>query len=135
MIGSLEQVMKDFKGGVCDFTKDGQCIGCGQCCSNYLPLSHGEIKDIARLVKKRKLKPCSHSYAPLVVPVGWDLTCPFLDDSKPNGHKCIIYEHRPLICRDFVCNKHKIENRQTQNAFMMKDYIVLDMRETFFGGK
>lgn len=29
MIGTLEEVMKDMKYGVLDFTKDGKCSGCG----------------------------------------------------------------------------------------------------------
>lgn len=44
MIGTLKQVYEDMEHGVCDFTKDGKCSGCGQCCSVYLPLSPGEIK-------------------------------------------------------------------------------------------
>ena len=55
MIGTLEEVMKDMKCGVFEFTKDGKCSGCGQCCSNYLPISSKEIKEIKRYVKKHHI--------------------------------------------------------------------------------
>lgn len=48
MIGTLQQVYEDMEHGVYDFTKDGKCSSCGACCSNYLPLSSGEIKEIRR---------------------------------------------------------------------------------------
>lgn len=37
MIGTLQQAYEDMESGVYDFTKDGKCSGCGQCCMNYLP--------------------------------------------------------------------------------------------------
>lgn len=93
MIGTLEEVMKDMKCGVFDFTKDGKCSGCGQCCSNYLPISSKEIKEIKRYVKKHHITEQKHNYPSVVA---FDLTCPFLDDSKEK-EKCLIYPVRPEI--------------------------------------
>lgn len=128
MIGTLEEVMKDMKCGVFDFTKDGKRSGCGQCCSNYLPISSKEIKEIKRYVKKHHITEQKHNYPSVVA---FDLTCPFLDDSKEK-EKCLIYPVRPEICRDFVCNNPNgaIKNKK----LMHKKYAAVDMREIFFGG-
>lgn len=125
MIGTLEEVMKDMKCGVFEFTKDGKCSGCGQCCSNYLPISSKEIKEIKRYVKKHHITEQKHNYPSVVA---FDLTCPFLDDSKEK-EKCLIYPVRPEICRDFVCNNPNgaIKNKK----LMHKKYAAVDMREIF----
>lgn len=114
--------------GVLDFTKDGKCSGCGQCCSNYLPISSKEIKEIKRYVKNRHITEQKHNYPSVVA---FDLTCPFLDDSKEK-EKCLIYPVRSEICRDFVCNNpnEAIKNKK----LMYKKYAAVDMREIFFGG-
>lgn len=54
IIGTLQQVFEDMERGVYDFTKDGKCSGCGQCCSVYLPLSSVEIKEIRRYIQVDK---------------------------------------------------------------------------------
>lgn len=33
MIGTLQQAYEDMEHGVYDFTKNGKCSDCGQCCS------------------------------------------------------------------------------------------------------
>lgn len=123
MIGTLEEVMKDMKYGVLDFTKDGKCSGCGQCCSNYLPISSKEIK---RYVKNRHITEQKHNYPSVVV---FDLTCPFLDDSKEK-EKCLIYPVRSEICRDFVCNNPNGGDRK-QEAYAQEIYTSKYERRIF----
>ena len=48
MIGTIEQMIKDMEHGVYDFTKEGECSQCGQCCTNFLPMSEKELKTIKR---------------------------------------------------------------------------------------
>lgn len=128
MIGTLEQVHRYMNNGLYDFTNDGKCSGCGQCCSNYLPISSKEIKEIKRYVKKHHITEQKHNYPSVVA---FDLTCPFLDDSKAKD-KCLIYSARPEICRSFVCND---PNGASKNKKLMhKKYTAINMRETFFGG-
>ena len=55
MIGTLEKVMDDMRNGVTDYTKDGECSGCGQCCSNYLPLSVKECFRIREYVRRKHI--------------------------------------------------------------------------------
>ena len=35
---------------------DGKCIGCGECCSDILPVTSREIKRLKQYVKKHHLK-------------------------------------------------------------------------------
>lgn len=80
---------------ITDFTKNGKCSGCGECCSDLLPVTNKELKVIREYVKQHKIK----SQVPRVVN-GIYLMCPFR-----NSTGCAIYEVRPQICRSFICNK------------------------------
>lgn len=129
MIATLQQALDDMEHGVYDFTKDGKCTGCSQCCSRFLPLSEREIKDIKRYIAKHHIKECRHG-APLANNLE-DWTCPFLDDTKPKD-KCTIYQVRPQICRAFVCNQPPSKVRANKELFWRTRKPV-DMREEFFG--
>ena len=123
MIGTIEQMIKDMEHGVYDFTKDGKCSQCGQCCANFLPMSEKELKIIKRYVKKHHIKPQKH-LMPTVEPV-MDFTCPFRDDQN---RICTIYQQRPQICRSFKCDKPKNGIWATKQEFHAK-YRVVDMRK------
>jgi hypothetical protein len=115
--------------GTYDFTKDGKCIGCGNCCSAYLPLTDKEITAIRRYIKANNIKECVHTRcAPLAKPT-IDLTCPFLDDSK-SDKKCTIYPARGKVCKDFICCPS--ERPPADFEWGMRAKIV-NMREVFFG--
>lgn len=126
-IGTLEQMVDEFKSGVHDFTKDGECIGCGACCSNLLPLSTKEIKTIWHYIKKKHIKEqkCLYPLAAEII----NMTCPFRSEVE---QKCLIYEIRPEICRDFKCDKFGLHGKAS-NKLMNGRYEVVDMRETFYG--
>lgn len=127
MIGTLRQIIDDMGHGIYDFTKDGKCIGCGACCSNYLPLSDKEIMEIRRYMKKNHIKEQKHIY-PTINPV-FDMTCPFLNESGGNK-KCTIYEVRGEICRSFVCND--LHGTRANERLLNGKRHIVDMRETFF---
>lgn len=80
---------------ITDFTKNGKCSGCGNCCSDLLPVTDEELEVIRKYVKKHRIK----SQVPKVVN-GVYLMCPFRSTKG-----CVIYEVRPQICKSFVCNK------------------------------
>ena len=80
---------------ITDFTKNGKCSGCGNCCSDLLPVTDKELGVIKEYVKQHKIK----SQVPKVVN-GIYLMCPFR-----NTTGCVIYEVRPQICKSFICNK------------------------------
>lgn len=125
---NYQEMMSDFENGIYDFTKNGKCIQCGSCCSNLLVMTDTEIETIRKYIKKHNIKEHKH-ILPLVEPT-LDLTCPFLNDSKPN-EKCDIYEVRPSVCREFICCPSKrppIDDLK----YKMKCRIV-DVRSEFFG--
>ena len=118
MIGTLKKVIEEMEEGVYNFCdKDGNCVGCGKCCSALLPLSQKEIDDIKRYVKKHNIKQHNHTLGlPLSEPVSLDLTCPFLDNTK-KCDKCDIYEIRPKICRTFQCNQPPSKVKENRDEF------------------
>lgn len=129
MIATLQQALDDMEHSVYDFTKDGKCTGCGQCCSRYLVLSGGEIKDIKRYITKHHIKECKHNI-PLASPA-FDLTCPFLRSDKAKD-KCTIYPVRPEICREFRCDKNPRDMACNKDLLYRRRKAV-DVRQEFFG--
>lgn len=86
-------------------------------------MSNDELKQIKQYVRKNHIKTKSNVTAPMMNTI--DLTCPFLDMSKE--HKCMIYEVRPLICRNFICSEDKPEWTFDE----LKERTVRNMREIF----
>lgn len=128
MIGTLEQMIENMEHGVYDFTANGECSQCGACCSNFLPMSSKEIKEICRYVKKHHVQEQKR-----VVPMvdkPFDLTCPFRSESEK---KCLIYSVRPQICRNFRCDYPR-RHIQMNKELLHKRYQVVDMRKEFYGG-
>lgn len=124
---NYQEMMIDFENGIYDFTKNGKCIQCGSCCSNLLVMTAEEIETIHKYIKKHNIKEYKH-ILPLAEPT-IDLTCPFLNDSKPN-EKCDIYEVRPRICREFICCPSGRKPLDMKYASKCRNVFV---REEFFG--
>ena len=129
MLGTIQQMLSDMKSGVYDFTKDGECSNCGQCCSNFLPISQKEADAIARYMKKNGIK--EHINRPPTAQPTMDWTCPFRNEAE---RKCDIYPVRPAICLDFKCDKPAKGIMEDRDMYEGK-YGIADMRETFFGKK
>lgn len=111
----------------CDFTINGNCIQCGECCGRFLPVSEMEIRSIKRYVKKHNIKPCKHD-ALSAVPA-FDLNCPFLDTNK-SKEKCRIYEARPLICKLYKCDGNM--EPEAEKQFKQQQNIIGDMWNDIF---
>ncbi len=109
---------------VTDFTDNGKCSNCGQCCSNLLPLSDNEVKRIKEYIKKHNIKEQRHNAM-----VGVDMTCPFRSEAT---RKCLIYEIRPEICRQFMCN-HTKEDIMAWKLDFHKKFNPVFMRNEFYG--
>ena len=129
-VGFLNEVIKDMEAGVFDYTKDGQCSNCGECCSDFLPISQEEIKRIKTYIKKRGITEQKHFF-PLAKYPQADFTCPFRNNAE---RKCVIYEVRPAICRDFRCDKPR-QKIKADKAMYHGLYAPHSMRMTFFGGE
>lgn len=124
--GIIEDVLRDMESGVFDFTVDGACSNCGECCSDFLPISQGEIARIKAYIRKHDIKAEKH-FLPTVKPT-LDMTCPFRDNAE---RRCKIYPIRPAICRDFRCDKPKQQiwaDKQKYHGL----YAPVSMRNTFF---
>lgn len=98
-----------------------QCSKCGQCCSNYLPLTEKEIKQLRGIVKTRKLKPTKRLFE-----TNNYSTCPFLD----SNNRCIIYEERPNICKQFTCDRFK--RRDYEGVEINERVYFTDLRKDIF---
>ena len=127
-IGIFEEVTSNMKSGVYDFTNNGECSNCGQCCSNFLPMSDQDVKRIERYIKKNCIKEQKHFIAPLMAQPYFDFTCPFRDNENK---KCVIYDVRPAICKDFKCDKPKKQIYADRDMYEEVNGIF-DVRKTFF---
>lgn len=108
---------------ITNFTCNGKCSNCGQCCGDILHLSKAEIKRIDNYLKKHDIK-----QTPRCVLVEYDNTCPFRDNEKKI---CKIYEVRPDICRVYKCDKtpeEAVRNREFNN----EGKLPRSMRNLFF---
>ena len=111
---------------ITNFTRDGKCSCCGQCCGDLLHLSKREITLIDNYLKKHKIEATPRSAM-----VNYDNTCPFRDNEKKI---CKIYEVRPDICRVYKCDKtpeEAVRNRELTN----KDKLLRSMRNIFFNDR
>lgn len=121
----LNETYENMNKGLYDFTENGKCICCGQCCSDLLPVTDKEIAEIKKYVKIHKIK--AHSHGNFLSGNFMDLTCPFMDSSKEL--KCEIYPVRPKVCRMFSCHK---ENRKKISVEYAVSAHLISMRNTFF---
>lgn len=103
---------------ITDFTKNGKCSNCGECCSDLLHLGEEEIKRIDDFLKDKNIKQYNKN----------NFKCPFRNDVIK---MCNIYPARPDICRWFVCNK---EPEQVARERDLRNYNkkVRSMTELFF---
>lgn len=111
---------------IIDFTENGRCSSCGNCCSDLLPMSENEVNRIKNYIKKHGIKEQRHNAM-----VGIDITCPFRDEAN---RKCLIYAIRPAICRQFMCNHTKEDIMNAKFDFHKKFNIVF-MRATFYNNE
>lgn len=119
---SLAEVLNDMKHGVYNFTKDGKCTKCGNCCTALLPMTKDELKTIQRYVKRKHIQIVKHSG-------GFDLTCPFRNDELGI---CTVYAVRPQICRDFQCDKPQKKIEETKNLYKYDNrFHTVNLREIF----
>ena len=126
-ISNFEEMQRDMANGTFDLTCNGKCTGCGGCCSNILPITEDEIRTIRNYIKRYNIKE-QKRLLPTVNP-NLDMTCPFLDNSK-KCDKCMIYEVRPRICRDFICDPK--QRPPVDLSYASKVRMVL-VREEFYG--
>ena len=124
---SFQQMLKDYSDGTYDFTDNGECTQCGECCTNILPMTQAEINNIHKYIKKHSVREQRHTV--LFANPTIDMTCPFLNTGKPK-EKCEIYPVRPQICKSFICC---LEKRSFPDGSFKAGCKVIDVRKEFFG--
>lgn len=127
LVSSLEYTKKGMEDNLFNFTEDGKCSSCGNCCSNILPMSRKEIQVIEKYVRKNHIQECNH-FLP-VAKQAYDMTCPFRDNEQKI---CRIYPVRPEICRQFVCDSEKRAKHNRKLLGQTRTPVLV--REAFFGG-
>lgn len=107
-----------------DYTVNGICSHCGNCCTHHLHILPSEIARIKQYIQTHDIKPCHHTKATNGEAGGFviDFVCPFFDDSK---HICRIYEVRPAICQVYQCNHSQEEISDHYDALFAKGLASL----------
>lgn len=105
----------------CQEVKDlykGDCKGCGECCSRFIPVSGFDLSRLRSYVEENgvELEPERGDI---------DLLCPFLGSDR----ECKVYPARPEICRVYRCDEHKAGKLRV--PFMAWAMETTDMREEF----
>ncbi len=122
-VGKMSDLLKERD--VTPHTKDGKCSGCGECCTDILPLTKKEVSRIRDYIQRKHIP----EYRNVMLANSYDLTCPFRNEDKGI---CTIYEVRPEICRDFMCDKDPKEMMKNRDLMHKTRQIVL-MRHEFYG--
>lgn len=120
----------DAQFGHLDFTVNGKCSGCGECCTDMLPMTQSEINNIKSYIKKHNIQ--EHNYMPKTVKESINMMCPFRNEDKKS---CDIYEVRPSICRAFLCRHSSADIRKNKILDFSKDYKVVFVRKEFFNSE
>ena len=107
-------------------TKNGKCSNCGECCTNFLPISTKEAKLIFNYIKKHNIKEQIRTFP--INGIVMDGVCPFRDNINKI---CLCYAVRPAICREYICSENK-EKSELRKKLYYKKYNIVDMRATFF---
>ena len=114
-----------------DFTDNGKCRDCGNCCGNFLPITPDDYKRIKDYIKVHSIEPARPRIllGPWSRPTAHNL-CPFLLDAEE--HRCAIYPVRPGICKVWSCHK-PAENSEIKKWYFSAPYVkTLDMYMTFY---
>ncbi|MDY4772047.1 MAG: YkgJ family cysteine cluster protein [Lachnospiraceae bacterium] len=109
-------------------TIGGKCSGCGGCCSDFLPLTDGEIKRIKTYMKEHGVGASRHLLPLSNAEIKY--TCPFRDEVK---RICRIYEVRPEICRVWICDT--FQRPKFYARLMEEKRKKISMKEEFFGDR
>ena len=115
---TITEIIKNIVEGNVKITDNsicGNCSKCGECCTNFLPVTQKEINEIQKYVIENKIRPQTQ-----ILVMQNRLCCPY-----NNKKKCLIYEVRPLICREFYC--YKKADLQTISKFKDKEYVTVNM--------
>lgn len=96
---------------------NGACSKCGNCCTNFLPITKKEVSKIKQYVKDNNIQAENRKIGRNII-----MQCPFLNQQTK---KCSIYEVRPFACKNFLCS-HKDWKKRRKVYMQRADYNGLD---------
>lgn len=109
----------------------GKCSGCGDCCTDLLPLTQKEVDRLREYAIAHDLR--AHTQMPFYESGGVDLTCPFRNQITG---KCDVYEVRPHICRLYICSKQTRQATIERNRWTFsKGVSTRSLRYEIFGDR
>lgn len=118
----LKDVLYGMRNGLYNYTENGRCSGCGNCCSALLPVTRKEIKLIKRYVKAHRIRIEKYGNES-------DLSCPFRSRKEK---RCTVYAVRPQICRVFKCDRLEKDPDAGKGEFSSDaGYLLINMRAVF----
>ena len=121
---SVQSFIHDGSDTVTDFTVDGNCSKCGECCKDIITADFNEIRKIKKYVQQHKIQPQWHPTGRKSI----DMTCPFLNwDTR----ECVIYPVRPKICREFLCSKSNDELTAIREKIASQGTVMSLRKEVF----
>lgn len=117
-----------------DFTINKHCSRCGSCCGLFIPFTEKELQVIKSYVEKNNIK--SYNKRLNIETDAFEGNCCFYDkDNK----KCMIYEVRPYVCRDFICSRKNwkvkrdmYEKRAKYNSSLSKKTILASFDDKIY---
>lgn len=98
-------------------TPKGECSRCGQCCAFTIPYTQDELDIVKNYVKKHNIKRVDNRLS--ITDKTFMADCCFCD--KKN-HKCLIYEVRPYVCKQFRCSHKDWAERNINDYDKRSDY-------------
>lgn len=126
VVSLIKAIQQDMEDNVYNYTKDGKCSGCGNCCSNMLPMSRKEIETIRKYIRKNGIRESKHLIPVMKRP--YDMTCPFRNN---DSEICTIYPVRPEICKQFICDSPQRAKHNRKLLSQTREIVLV--REEFFG--
>lgn len=82
-----------------DNTCNGECSRCGDCCGLFVPFNDDDLERIKTYVEKHNIKQFDRIDK---LTGAFKAHCCFYDEINK---LCTIYEVRPYVCKDFICNR------------------------------
>ena len=84
------------------------CERCGLCCKGYTVWMTNrsfddDPKGIKKLMEYHGIQPIKNAKGELGIHIPGD--CKHLTQDKDGKYGCAIYETRPLVCREYACEK------------------------------
>lgn len=110
-----ELISKEYK--PIDMSCNRKCSKCGECCSNFLPVTQKEVDIIQKYVIENNIKPQKN-----MLVMEQKMMCPYF-----SGKECLIYEVRPKICKMFYCYKNPTIKEGQE--FVKEEHIPVNMWE------